>query len=123
MKMFYSTIFGIGFLLVFLYTRYFPVKGVKCCQLSNLEGIGIQIVDVRDYNYSYKDPILRAINIPVAYLKRNYHEIPRISVHIVAADPLEKNVSIRFLRKHGFKVAGYTLTDCKCHEKLDQKTA
>ncbi|WP_057773523.1 rhodanese-like domain-containing protein [Cytobacillus dafuensis] len=100
------------------FLRYFPVGNVKCKDLYNINKDSLTILDVRDYNLSYNDPIQGAKNIPVAYLKRNYAEIPSLSVHIIAADHLEKNISIRFLRKRGFKITGYTLTGCKCKEKL-----
>jgi rhodanese-related sulfurtransferase len=103
------------FILMFfiiMYNRYIPVKGVQCSRTLNVEESSIKIVDVRNYNQSYKDTIVEAINIPVAYLKRNYHEISSMKIHVVASNHLEKNISIRFLKKRGFKVTGYTLTDC-----------
>ncbi|NPC93752.1 hypothetical protein HOO54_16295 [Bacillus sp. WMMC1349] len=98
----------------FIYNRYIPVRGVQCIKTLNADAI---IVDVRDYNQSYKDPFRTAINIPIAYLKRNYHEISSSKVYVVASDNLEKNMSIRFLRKKGFEVLGYTLTDCNPDKK------
>ena len=106
-----------------LYIRYIPVRGVRCLHTSNLIVDSIQIVDVRDYNQSYKDPTPEAINIPVAYMKRNYHEIPRLNIHVIASDHLEKNISIRYLRKKGFAVTGYTVNDCNCKQAQKQKTA
>lgn len=51
-----------------LYKRYFPVICVPCIQLKDLNLDRITIIDVRDYNDSYKDPINGAINIPISYL-------------------------------------------------------
>jgi len=110
-------------LLAGLYIRYIPVRGVRCTTLCNNDDRSIQIVDVRDYNLSYKDPIPTAITMPVAYLKRNYHEIPKMKIHIVAADQLEKNISIRFLRKRGYDVIGYAVTECNCNKHLKAKSA
>lgn len=71
-------------------------------------------MDVRDYNQSYRDPVPGAINIPYAYMKRSYSDISRKNIHVVASDYLERNMSIRFLRKRGFKIVGYSLTGCDC---------
>jgi hypothetical protein len=109
--------------LVSLYIRYFPVWGVHCLHRKNLNGCSITIVDVRDYNQSYHDPVNNAINIPIAYMKRYYNEISGGKIHIVASDHLEKNISIRFLRRKGYNVVGYTLTNCKCKQKMEQQTA
>ncbi|WP_108669112.1 hypothetical protein [Peribacillus acanthi] len=108
------------FTVGFLYKRYVPVRGVPCSVLPDLEST--KIVDVRDYNLSYNDPIIRAINIPVAYMKRHFKEIPNVNIHVVASDHLEKNMSIRFFRKKGFTVIGYTLTDCKCNQDIKEIT-
>ncbi|MDA1477631.1 rhodanese-like domain-containing protein [Bacillus changyiensis] len=105
-------------ILEFIYNRYIPVRGVQCFNTLNADAI---IVDVRDYHQSYKDPLRTAINIPIAYLKRNYHEISSSKVYVVASDHLEKNMSIRFLRKKGFEVLGYTLTDCRCNPDRKEK--
>jgi rhodanese-related sulfurtransferase len=98
----------------FLYIRYMPVTGVECSDIMS-DADSVKILDVRDYNVSYKDPILHSINIPIGYMKRYYHEINHRNIYIVASNQLEKNMSIRFLRKKGYKVLGYTLTDCGCN--------
>ncbi|WP_419888277.1 hypothetical protein ACN6MT_23310 [Neobacillus niacini] len=90
------------------YKRYFPVLGVKCHPLSELDLSQIEILDVRDYNESYKNPIDGAINIPISYFKRNMHEIPHKELHLVVSSLLEKNIGIRTLQKKGFRVVGYT---------------
>lgn len=116
--MMYLLIIVLGILSVFLYIRYFPVKGVKCIESPKFELDEVRILDVRDYNYAYKEPIQEAINIPTGYLKRNYRQISTNKVHVIATNQLEKNISIRFLRKKGFNVVGYTLTDCKCNPNI-----
>lgn len=63
-------------ILVILYKRYFPVIGVKCSPLEELDLSKLEIIDIRDYNESYKNPIEGARNIPIAYLKRHINEIP-----------------------------------------------
>ncbi|MDF0728634.1 hypothetical protein PY093_18520 [Cytobacillus sp. S13-E01] len=105
----------------FIYQRYFPVWGVQCTNSINHNTGLINILDVRDYNETYKDPIQVAINIPLGYLRRYYGEIDSHRIHVVAANHLEKNISIRFLRRKGFKVMSYTLTDCECKHEIKKK--
>lgn len=106
-------IFSTAIVIFILYRRYFPVFGVQCNRLRDLDLDKINVIDVRDYNESYKNPIDGAINIPIAYLKRNYYEIPNRDLHVVVSSLVEKNMGIRFLRQKGFRVAGYTITDQK----------
>ncbi|WP_010284838.1 rhodanese-like domain-containing protein [Bacillus timonensis] len=105
-----------------LYKRYFPVVGIHCDDELNINLMDIEIIDVRDYNISYKDVIDKSINIPVAYLERYCYEIPDKKVHVVASTRLEKNVAIRILRRKGFQVTGYTVNHSrKLLEKLAVK--
>jgi rhodanese-related sulfurtransferase len=69
----------------------------------------VNVIDVRDYNDSYKEPIPGAINIPIAYLNRHYPEIPNIDLYIVASDKIEKNMGVRILREKGFQIIGCTI--------------
>lgn len=103
------------FVTFFLYKRYFPVLGVCFIHLKDLDLDNIKVIDVRDFNESYKFPIEGAINIPIAYLNRNLNEIPNSDLHLVVSGSLEKNVGIRFLRHKGFRVIGYTIA---VHNKL-----
>ncbi|MCA1320023.1 hypothetical protein LC085_08920 [Bacillus tianshenii] len=103
----------------FLYIRYVPVYGVPCIG-SEIQDNDVKILDVRDYNQSYKDPIINSINIPVAYLKRNYRELYHSNIIVVASDSLEKNVSIRFLKNKGVNVLGYSFTGCPCKKGVKQ---
>ncbi|PLS04746.1 hypothetical protein [Neobacillus cucumis] len=96
---------------IILYKRYFPVLGVHFIKLKDLEVDKIIIIDIRDYNESYKDPIKGSINIPISYLNRNIKEIPDGDLYIVASSSLEKNVGIRFFRQKGFRVVGYFISD------------
>ena len=100
---------------IYLYKGYVPVLGVPC--LKTVEHIKSEskVLDVRDYNY-VNETIPKAINIPVAYLQRNYKELKGESVIVVASSHLEKNISVRFLMKKGIKVSGYEIigTPCKC---------
>lgn len=101
-----------------MFLRYLPVWGVRCIHLFDIDEKELIVVDVRDYNQAYNDSVHSTINIPVAYLNRYFHEIPDKQIHVVAANPLEKNISIRFLRKKGYHVKSYTLTDGQCDKKL-----
>ncbi|MCS0824832.1 hypothetical protein NX029_12700 [Cytobacillus firmus] len=115
--MIFFIIMLLAVILGLIYVRYFPVWGVQCTNSINPNMGFINILDVRDYNESYKDPVYAAINIPVGYIQRYYGEIVSLRIHVVASNHLEKNLSIRLLRRRGFKVMGYTLTDCKCKQK------
>jgi rhodanese-related sulfurtransferase len=95
-------------ILVILYNRYFPVLGVKCSQLEEVDLTNLEILDVRDYNESYKNPIEGALNIPIAYLKRHINEIPQKNLHLVVSSLLEKNVGVRALKQKGYRIVGYS---------------
>ncbi|NHC43367.1 hypothetical protein G6549_26195 [Bacillus sp. MM2020_1] len=96
---------------IIFYSRYFPVFGIHCFNLKDLDWDKIKIIDLRDYNESYKNPIEGALNIPIAYLKRNFREIPKREIHLIVSSILEKNIGIRFLRKKGFCVVGYSIVN------------
>ncbi|WP_258000509.1 hypothetical protein [Bacillus sp. Marseille-P3661] len=97
-------------LIIFIYIRYLPVSGVQRIDISEIDAESIQIVDVRDYNESYKAPVQRAVNLPAAYLKRNVRDISKSKeIHIIALNHLEKNICVRFFRKKGYYVTGYTI--------------
>ncbi len=101
-----TTIIAINF-----YRRYFPVFGIHCFNLKDNDLGKIKIIDLRDYNESDKNPINGALNMPIAYLKRNFKEIPKRELHLIVSSPLEKNIGIRFLRKKGFCVVGYSIVN------------
>jgi rhodanese-related sulfurtransferase len=96
-------------MIFILYKRYFPVLGVKCYQIGDLDLTKMKVLDVRDYNESYKNPIQGSLNIPLGYLKRNIHEIPQRDLHLVVSSLLEKNVGVRVLRQKGYRVVGYSI--------------
>jgi rhodanese-related sulfurtransferase len=79
--------------------------------LNNLDLDKINIIDVRYFNEASKEPVQGAINIPVAYLKRNLNEIPDRNLHVIGLTFIEKNISIRILKQKGFQVSGYTIFD------------
>lgn len=113
--MIFLIIILLALIIGFIYKRYFPILGVRCSHHPSNHPNAITVVDVRDYNQSYNDSIEDSVNIPVGYLKRYFHEIPNLNIHIIASNSLEKNMSIRFFRKRGFKVVSYTLTECNCN--------
>ncbi|MEH7246411.1 hypothetical protein V7114_06380 [Neobacillus niacini] len=103
-------------ILVIIYKRYFPVLGVKYFQLGELDLSKVKILDIRDYNESYKNPIEGSLNIPLGYLKRNINEIPHLDLHLVVSSLLEKNVGARVLRQKGYRVVGYSFESSKLNE-------
>ncbi|WP_191560408.1 hypothetical protein [Metabacillus idriensis] len=97
----------------FLFFRYYPIYGLHDIDKTEIEINNQFVIDVRDYNEAYKDPVDPGINIPIAYLKRYYSEIPNKDLVVVASNCMERNVGVRILRKKGFKVIGYTIPSQK----------
>ncbi len=65
------------------------------------------VVDLRDFNVSYKTPINGAYNIPSAYLKRYYKELPtQQNLLLVTSDPKYVGPDALFLKRRGLQVAG-----------------
>ncbi|WP_187118794.1 rhodanese-like domain-containing protein [Bacillus marasmi] len=95
--------------LFVLYNRYFPVYGVRYINVEALDLYNMNVIDVRDFDESYRNAVVGAINIPIAYLNRNIKEIPKEDLFVVASNSLEKNVGIRLLRKKGFRVIGFSI--------------
>ncbi|MGE8001035.1 rhodanese [Lysinibacillus sp. NPDC093190] len=93
-----------------IYKRHVPVCQIQECLPQELNG-GMAIVDVRDYNDSYKSPTPNALNLPIAYLVRHKHELPKKPLHIIASTQLEKNMSVRIIRKAGHEVKSYSLIE------------
>ncbi|WP_243385355.1 hypothetical protein [Bacillus kexueae] len=104
----------LALVLLLLYNRYVPVRGIQC--LSNLSHREEKtlILDVRDYTKAHHTPVSGAVNIPIAYLKRNYGRYRKDDVIVVAESHIEKNLSIRFLTKKGINVVGYQLLNRPC---------
>lgn len=118
----YLIVIGLLFMLLLsmVYTRHIPVAGVDCANSISEADPSTVVVDVRDYQTAHKDVIQHSLNIPVGYLKRNYKEINKKKVHIIADTRLDKNMSIRFLRKKGFIVTNYSLVANPCESKLNK---
>lgn len=106
-----------GLLFIALYRRYYPVSGVPCIDIADGRIKDMVVLDIRDYNESTEQSIAHSLHIPYAYLKRNFSTIPSKSVHIIANDEIEKNLGIRFLRRHGFDVQSYSIIHCPCRER------
>jgi rhodanese-related sulfurtransferase len=103
-------IFIVIILMFCLYQRYFPVWYVPNLDVANMNYENhIVYLDVRDYQDASHKPVQGAFNLPYAYLKRHHEQISSCQVVVVASDPVLKNLSIRFLKWHGFKVVGYQL--------------
>lgn len=116
-EMGYLIVIGLLFMIIIsmVYTRHMPVVGVQSQESLKSEDPATVVVDVRDYQTAHKDMIQDAVNIPVGYLKRNYNQIEKQQVHIIAETKLDKNMSIRFLRKKGFTVKNYSLVSQSNH--------
>ncbi|WP_249260755.1 sulfurtransferase [Virgibacillus pantothenticus] len=99
----------VAFILYVVYKRYIPVRGVRSIEKDKLiaHSDHTVLVDLRDYNTSYKDKLDQALCLPLAYLNRHYQDIPGCSVILVASSKVEKNMATRFLRNKGFSVKGY----------------
>lgn len=93
----------------FLLSRYYPVYGLRDIDKKEIEINNQFVIDIRDYNEAYKDTVYPGKNIPIAYLKRYYSEIPNKDLVVVASNCMERNVGVRILRKKGFNVIGYTI--------------
>lgn len=105
--------FGGILLLLPLYKRYIPVRGLTRTQSFPVSD-NIAIIDVRDYQAVDGAPAGHLIRIPYAYLHRKHHEIPKKPLHLVASDELTRNLSVRYLRKKGFIVQSYCLASPNC---------
>jgi hypothetical protein len=104
----------IAVIAVSLYKRYAPVK-VPCVNLENHITIkNTVLLDIRDYNISYKNQVNGAINLPLPYLNRYVQEIPKYSIHLVVSNTIEKNMGVRFLSKRGFRVTGFSCLESEC---------
>lgn len=91
---------------MFIYKRYIPILNIPL--ISDFKPTtDTVLLDVRDYQTTFKEPIDGAINIPYAYLNRFYKEIPQTSIIIVATDTVEKNLAIRLLKKRGYQISGF----------------
>jgi rhodanese-related sulfurtransferase len=110
-----------GLLFVALYRRYYPVSGVPCIDITDERIKNLVVLDIRDYNETTEPPIANSLHIPYAYLKRHFSNIPSKSIHIIANDEIEKNLGIRFLRRHGFEVQSYSIIQCPCRERGNEK--
>jgi len=107
----------IGALIVlFIYQRYVPVIGISPVQNFSDNG-ELLLLDLRDYQTSSHEVIPNSVNIPYAYLKRYYKEIPNKKLLIIASDSIEKNLAIRFLRKRHFSIKGFMILDEKRSDK------
>ncbi|WML60496.1 sulfurtransferase [Neobacillus sp. PS2-9] len=109
-----SSVIG-ALIILSIYQRYVPVIGISSVQNFTDHG-ELLLLDLRDYQTSSKKVIPNSINIPYAYLKRYYKEIPNKKLLIIASDSIEKNLAIRFLRKRQFSIHGFMILDEKRSE-------
>ncbi|PLS15830.1 sulfurtransferase [Bacillus sp. M6-12] len=100
---------GLAVIILFIsiYRRYFPVMGVPRAQHNQANNSAV-IVDVRDYTMSSNSPVEGSVDLPVAYLTRQFRDISEKQVHLIVSDKLERNLGVRILQHNGFTVVGYT---------------
>ncbi|WAA13332.1 rhodanese-like domain-containing protein [Fervidibacillus halotolerans] len=111
-------ILGILFIEQF-YKRYVPIQGIDFREIDTIDRReDIVLLDIRDYQEAAKDEIPGSINIPFAYLKRFYREIPNKKIHLIASNCMEKNIGVRYLKKYGFSVQSYTVKEQKCKNSV-----
>lgn len=101
--------FIIAVMIVFVFRRYVPVRGMSQVRTDQLKDSGSIIVDIRQFHTAHNDPVSRSLNMPLAYIKRHYAKIGKHSIYLVAADKAELNIGAKFLLKKGFKVNGYEI--------------
>ena len=115
------TILILLFALIFInsiFKRYYPVKGIPCIdQYKQRQDSQIVILDIRDFNEAPQRSDEASLHIPYAYLRRYYKKIPDKNIHLIAQDPLELNLGLRFLARKGFKVVSYSISECPCTKK------
>jgi rhodanese-related sulfurtransferase len=114
----FMTLAVFSVLIYMVYYRYAPVR-VKEMSDKELSECHI-IIDVRDYQDSYKSNCDHAVAIPCGYLKRYYHEIPQGPLVVIGSSSIECNVGVRQLRRLGFNVVGYisVIQNQPCKESL-----
>lgn len=112
------TLITFSVLSYMMYYRYAPVR-VKKLSDKELDDSHI-IVDVRDYQDSYKSNCVQSLAIPCGYLKRYSHEIPKGRIVVIGSSTVECNVGIRQLKGLGFNVVGYisVVRDEPCKESF-----
>lgn len=94
-------------ILIFYIRRGYLLRGIpEITSLQNLPSDTV-VIDARDYNVSYKSPIIGAINIPHAYLQRYIYEITTKKVIVVAESIVSRNYVMLYLRRKGFMVIGF----------------
>lgn len=89
-----------------MYKRYIPIVDTPLIS-EFTPTTDTVLLDLRDYQTTFKKPIEGAMNIPYAYLNRYYKEIPRGNIIIVATDTVEKNLAIRLLKNKGYQISGF----------------
>ncbi|MFB5661448.1 hypothetical protein ACE4RR_06470 [Alteribacillus sp. HJP-4] len=98
--------------IVFLssYNRWFPVLGIRCSPVPEQPlPQDTVVLDIRDYQDADRRPVQHAQTLPYPYLKRHISTVKAKQVFLVAPDKVSRNLSIRLLRKNGFKVTGFTV--------------
>src|SRR5699024_6855495 len=99
-----------AWILFLAFKRYVPILGMK--KYPSLNELykshkDLALVDIRDFQTSFHDPIEHAYCLPLPYLYRNYQEIKEKQIILIVSDHVERNLSARLLQNKGFKILGY----------------
>ncbi|TMW70118.1 rhodanese-like domain-containing protein [Alteribacter natronophilus] len=94
----------------FIYRRYMPLLGVSCLSMETLaekdDGV---VLDIRDYQTVHSAPVKGSVNIPMAYLSRQYRDAGNGRVYLVASGVVDVHLAARFLKKKGIDVQGFSV--------------
>ncbi|WP_309087861.1 hypothetical protein [Domibacillus sp.] len=103
-----AAVLAITAALLIGYKRYWPVN-VK--RISPEEAAGHPVIDVRDWQEANRMPLEGAELIPCGYIPRNAGKFGGQEVYIAAASAVERNFSVRLLKKYNIHVKGFICMD------------
>ncbi|GEN33438.1 MULTISPECIES: rhodanese-like domain-containing protein [Aneurinibacillus] len=99
----------LGLLLVFIFFRILPPRGVKSISVDELQEVlkqpkGKQIIDVREPNEYRSGHIQGARNIPLGQVKSAVNGIPKDrETYLICESGFRSSQAARILKKEGFK--------------------
>ncbi|OXS80200.1 hypothetical protein [Domibacillus enclensis] len=104
MAVFIITAVLVTAVLLIGYKRYWPVNVQR---ISPDEAAGHPVIDVRDWQEAGRLPLAGAEHIPCGYIPRNAGKFGGQEVYIAAASAMERNFSVRLLKKYNIHVKGF----------------
>lgn len=100
----------LGIAVIYVFLNKMALRRLPCIELANGESSlseDMAILDLRDFNESYKSKYKEAYFMPSAYLKRYYSELPKKNWIIVASDRRFVKADLLFLKRKGHKIVGF----------------